>query len=110
MANGVADILPLQPFPIRVLNTSHRERKLTKKMVLGHALPHPTGIVALVDEDFLETPDQPAMLLSPENSESPLPDRPDAEGELWKEDVNPTHMLPHGRESVLKLLAKHRMM
>jgi hypothetical protein len=77
MANGVADTFPLQPFPIRVLNNSHRERKLTKGMVLGHALPHPTGTVALVDEDFAETLDPPAMPLSPESSYSQLPDRPD---------------------------------
>jgi hypothetical protein len=32
-----------------VVNTSLKERRLPKKMVLGHALPHPKGIVALVD-------------------------------------------------------------
>jgi hypothetical protein len=30
----------------------------------------------------------------------PLPDRPGIEGELWREDVNLTHLLPHEREKV----------
>jgi hypothetical protein len=33
MANGIADVLPLQPFPVKVLNTSQRERVLPKGMV-----------------------------------------------------------------------------
>jgi hypothetical protein len=50
MANGIAEVLPLQPFPIRVMNTSHSERRIQKVMVLGHALPNPTRIVSLVDD------------------------------------------------------------
>jgi hypothetical protein len=50
MANGIADILPLQPFRVLVLNTSNQDRVLQKGMVIGHALPHPKGIVNLVSE------------------------------------------------------------
>jgi hypothetical protein len=49
MANGVAEILPMQPFAVRVVNTSDREWKLPKGMILGHALPHPLGIVAVTE-------------------------------------------------------------
>jgi hypothetical protein len=51
MANGIADILPLQPFRVWVLNTSNQDRVLPKGMVIGHALPHPRGIVNLVPEE-----------------------------------------------------------
>jgi hypothetical protein len=50
MANGIAEVLPLQPFSIRVMSTSHRERRIQKGMILGQALPHSTGIVSLVDD------------------------------------------------------------
>jgi hypothetical protein len=40
----------------------------------------------------------------------PLPDRPGIEGELWREDVNLTHLLPHEREKVFRVLGKHRWM
>jgi hypothetical protein len=48
MANGVDEILPNQPFPIRVVNNSMKICRLPKGMVLVHALPHPTAIVALI--------------------------------------------------------------
>jgi hypothetical protein len=51
MANGVAEILPMQPFPVRLINSSDRERKLPKGMIVGHALPHPLGIVAIADQE-----------------------------------------------------------
>jgi hypothetical protein len=51
MANGIADILPNKPFQVRVINTSEIERKIPKGMILGHALPHPTGIIALADDE-----------------------------------------------------------
>jgi hypothetical protein len=51
MANGIADILPLQPFPIKVLNTSKYDHVIPKGMVLGHALPHQKGIIALTSEE-----------------------------------------------------------
>jgi hypothetical protein len=124
MANGVAEVLPLQPFPIRVLNTSPRERTLPKGMILGHALPHPKGIVALAEEvrhlgHLREPPGLPCLdghadlSASPpaaKESEYPLPDRPDVDGELWKEEVDLAHLLPHERERVLRSLAKHRSM
>jgi hypothetical protein len=51
MANGIADILPNQPFQVRVVNTSELARKIPKGMILGHALPHPTGLIALADDE-----------------------------------------------------------
>jgi hypothetical protein len=57
MANGVAEILPTQPFTVRVVNTSFNIHRLPKGMVLGHALPHPTAMVALIeDPDVSEDP------------------------------------------------------
>jgi hypothetical protein len=51
MANGIANILPKKPFQVRVINTSELARKLPKGMILGHALPHLTGIIALADDE-----------------------------------------------------------
>jgi hypothetical protein len=51
MANGIADILPNKPLQVRVINTSEIARKIPKGMILGHALPHPTGIIALADDE-----------------------------------------------------------
>jgi hypothetical protein len=65
MSNGIADILPLQPFPIKVLNTSKCDHVIPKGMVLGHALPHSKGIIALTSE---EPP--------------PVTELPDVDGEL----------------------------
>jgi hypothetical protein len=48
MANGVAEILPTQPFTVRVVNTSMKIRRLPKGMVLDHVLLHPTEIVSLI--------------------------------------------------------------
>jgi hypothetical protein len=57
MAHGVADILPTQPFTVRVVNTSMKIRRLPKGMVIGHALPHPSAMVALIeDPDVSEDP------------------------------------------------------
>jgi hypothetical protein len=50
MANGAAEILPTQPFTVRVVNTLLKIRRLPKGMVLGHALPHPTAMVALIED------------------------------------------------------------
>jgi hypothetical protein len=96
MANGVAEIRPLQPFPIRVLNTSTRERALPKGLILEHALHHPKGIVALADKT------EPVGNLREPPSEHPLPDRSDIDGELWKEEMDLAHILPHERERVLR--------
>jgi hypothetical protein len=49
--------LPNQPFSIRVVNTSMKIRRLPKGMVICHALPHPTAMVALIeDQDVSEDP------------------------------------------------------
>jgi hypothetical protein len=57
MANGVAEILTTQPFTVRVVNTLMKIRRLPKGMVLGHALPHHTAMVALIeDPDVSEDP------------------------------------------------------
>jgi hypothetical protein len=47
MANGIADIQPLLQFPMMVLNTSKCDRVIPEGMILGHALPHPRGIIVL---------------------------------------------------------------
>jgi transposase InsO family protein len=121
MANGVADILPNRPFVVRVINASTREQRLPKGMVLGNALPHPTGMVALIED-----PDT-VVLPSKERNEGsnretveeanawekeppPLPDRPDVEGDSWKEAVQLGHLTVEQRESILQMLAKHRSM
>jgi hypothetical protein len=58
MANGVAEIWPNQPFNVRVLNTSTTIHRLPKGMVLGHALPHPTSMMALIaDTDVVDVPE-----------------------------------------------------
>jgi hypothetical protein len=93
MANGNSDILPLQPFSIKVLHTSTRDHVILKGMVSGHALPHPNGIIALTGEE------SPAVT-----------ERPDVDGELWKEELDLAHLLTQQRETVFQLLAKHRKM
>jgi hypothetical protein len=52
MANGLAEIMSNRPFRVRVVNASSMDRSLPKGMVLGHALPHPTGIVSLVEQEL----------------------------------------------------------
>jgi hypothetical protein len=49
MENGVADIVPLRPFWVHVVNLSTKERRLLKGMVLGHAIRHPQAVVAIAD-------------------------------------------------------------
>jgi hypothetical protein len=59
MANIVAEIWPNQPFTVRVVNTSMKIHKLPKGVVLGHALPHPTSMVALIaDTDVVDVPEK----------------------------------------------------
>ena len=113
MANGIAEILPLQQFTIRVFNTSSRELRLPKGMVLGHALPHPKGIFAFLDDDvesrcgLTETP----IGKTPIGEKVPhLPDRPDIEGELWRDEVDLNHLSPHERRKVFDVLSSHRSM
>jgi hypothetical protein len=82
----VAEIFPNQPFTVRVVNTSTKTRRLPKIMVLGHAIPHPKAVVALIeDPDVSEDPiggdDEHARKeLSPmeyglQRDPPPLPDR-----------------------------------
>jgi hypothetical protein len=40
----------------------------------------------------------------------PLPDRPDVEGALWKENVDLARLTPQEREKVLTMLSKNRNM
>jgi hypothetical protein len=129
MANGVADVMPLKPFQVRVINTSERERKLHKGMILGHALPHLKGIVALVDEMGSNQTPEPSFSEHSEYADEerrtckgpdeqcvrgqdppPLPDRPEIEGDLWREDVDLALLTPQERERVFQILGKHRSM
>jgi hypothetical protein len=75
MASGIADILPLQPFLVRVLNTSDQDRVLPKGMAIGHALFHRKMIVNLLSE---EPP--------------PVADIPDVDGDTWKHDVDLSYL------------------
>jgi hypothetical protein len=62
MVNSVAEILPNRPLTIRVVNKSMKIRRLPKGTVLGHALPHPTAMVALIeDPDVSEDPPEVMM-------------------------------------------------
>jgi hypothetical protein len=121
MANGVAEILPNQPFTVRVVNTSVNIRRLPKGMVLGHALPHSTAMVALIeDPDVSEGPtdgdkEHARKELSPMDyglqwDPPPLPDRPDVEGDTWKEAVQLGHLPTADRAEILGMLQKHRSM
>jgi transposase InsO family protein len=98
LANGIADILPMEPFPVRVINTSTQDRILPKGMVLGHALPHPRQIIHLVEEGDTERefPQGPRI--------------PDIEGNLWKQEVNLNHLTPHMRDKVYRMLHNHRLL
>jgi hypothetical protein len=107
MANGVAGIWPNEHFTVRVVNTSMKIHRLPKGMVLGHALPHPTSMVALIaDTDVVDVPETattppsshdftfgdqeevrgklPPMEYALERDPPPLPDRPNVEGEAWQ--------------------------
>ena len=132
MANGVAEIWPNQPFTVRVVNTSMKTRRLPKGMILGHALPHPTAMVALIEDPEVaqaETSTPPPSEISKDytvgdhgrageelspmeyglqGSPPPLPDRPDAEGDSWKEAVQLGHLQDESRVAILDMLAKHR--
>ena len=99
-------------------------------MILGHAMPHPKKIVSLVEEDDQDRflPDHwkgaqdrvghPADEVAPDyqgpyvskKDPPPLPDRPDVLGNLWREDVDLTHLTSLERQRVFDLLQKHRNM
>jgi hypothetical protein len=117
MANGIAEVLPLQPFPIRVMNTSHRERRIQKGIVFVHALPHRTGVFSLVDDAPGDDISNEKGASPPLNRDAehyalmknppPLPDRPDVVGDLWRGDVDLNHLTPHERERAFQILGKH---
>jgi hypothetical protein len=112
MADGIADILPKKQFQVRVINTSERARKLPKGMILGHVLPHPTGIIALADfkgscGTYRKPPEEghsPSSVdvawFSLRQDPPPVPDRPDMDGETWKEDLDLAHLTPQERKTV----------
>jgi hypothetical protein len=48
---------------------------------------------------------------TPEGDKIPLlPDRPDIEGELWRDEVDLNHLSPHGRSKVFGVLGFHLSM
>jgi hypothetical protein len=119
MANGLAEILPNRIFCVRVVNAPSTDRLLPKGMILGYAMLHPTGIVSLVEpaEEMAvrSVPRGLQVALSSETYDMgmdplPLPDRPDVEGALWKQEVDFAHLTPNEREKVLATLRKHRTM
>jgi hypothetical protein len=115
MTNGLAEILPNRVFRVRVVNASLTDRLILKGMILGYAMPHPTAIVSLVEQEAeplaKTVPKGLQIALSPEDyamgmDPPPLPDRPDVEGALWKQDVDLAHLTPQEREKVLTMLGK----
>jgi hypothetical protein len=96
-------------------------RRLPNGMVPGHALPHPTAMVALIeDHDVSEDPtegenEHARKELSPmdyglQRDPPPLPDRPDVEGDNLKEAVQLDHLPTADRAEILGILQKHRSM
>ena len=91
-------------------------------MILGHALPHPTGIIALADDEgsggTYRKMSEEGPSPSPEDvawfslrqDPPPVPDRPDVEGEIWKEDLDLAHLTPQERKNVYQMLGTHRSM
>jgi hypothetical protein len=101
-------------------------------MVLGHALPHPTSMMALIaDTDVLDVPEtetppssqdftvgdqkQVRAKLSPmeyglERDPPPLPDRPNVEGDAWQEAGQLGHLNGDERAEILDMLANNRSM
>jgi hypothetical protein len=74
-------------------------------MIVGHELPHTLGIVAIADQENFSSLEQESSQDRTEAEQyaamqnpPPLADHPGNEGELWREDVNLTHLLPHERE------------
>jgi Reverse transcriptase (RNA-dependent DNA polymerase) len=117
MANGLAEILPNRIFRVRVVNGSLTDRLLPKGMILCYAMPHPTGIVSVVEQEAEPLAKNVHLglqvALSPEEyamgmDTPPLPDRPDVEGALWKQDVDLAHLTPQEREKMVTMLGKHR--
>jgi hypothetical protein len=113
MANGLAEILQNRIFQVRVVNASLTDRLLHKGMILGYAMPHPTGIVSVVKKEAEPLANNVPMglqvSLSPEKcamgmDPPPLPDRPDVEGALWKQDVDLPHLTTRNAKKRLQCL------
>jgi hypothetical protein len=91
-------------------------------MILGHALPHPTGIIALADDEescgeYRKPPEEGQVpsatdvaWLSLRPDPPPVTDRPDVDGETWKKDLDLAHLTPQERKNVYQILVKHRSM
>jgi hypothetical protein len=133
MVNGVAESLSNQPFHIRVVNISMKTRRIPKGMVLVHALPHPTSMVALIaDTNVVDVPEAattppssqdftvddqeqvreklPPMKYGLERDPPPLPDRPNVEGDARREAVQLGHLQGETWAEIWDVLEKHRSM
>jgi hypothetical protein len=51
MAIGLTQIIPNRIFEVRVVNALLTDRLLRKRMILGYSMPHPTGIVSIVEQE-----------------------------------------------------------
>jgi Retroviral aspartyl protease len=119
LSNGIAEIVPHKHFQVRVVNTSLKERRLPKQMVLGHALPHPKGIVSLVEDvaEVLKHYGRSELLSTEQGNTAPsdekipsILDRPEVDEELWKEQVDLAHLVPQERTKILDTLQRDRTM
>jgi hypothetical protein len=102
-------------------------------MVFGHARPHPTSMVALIaDTDVVDVPEtatpppsshdftvgdqeqvrekMPPVEYGLERDPPSLPDRPNVEGDAWREAVQLGHLQGEARAEILDMLAKHQSM
>jgi hypothetical protein len=80
--------------------------RFPRGMILVHALPHPTGIIALADDKrscgtYRKPPEErqaqsPADVawFSLQHDPPPVPDRPDLDGETCQEDLDLAHLTP----------------
>jgi hypothetical protein len=113
LANGIADVRPQVPFKERVINTSHQERRLTKGMILGVALPHPEQVVSLSSDgvEAVDTEQQsgPRAPLSEKKVRSERCDNP-ARGKSWNDQVDLGHLSEDENGAVLRMLEPHKDM
>jgi hypothetical protein len=114
LANGIADVRPQVPFKVRVINTSHQERKFPKGMVLGVAIPHPEQVVSLASDgvEAVETEQQsgPGALMSEKMScEGNAATTPQGD-KIWKEQLDLGHLSEDERAAVLRMLEPHKDM
>jgi hypothetical protein len=57
LASGVAEICPLIPFRVRVMNPSERPYTLPKGMLIGMASPRPSNVITVGAVEEAEDPD-----------------------------------------------------